>query len=317
MENATSFEGAVDSINATFNGTTSNAPESTWSVLSDMSFLALEAQLVLGALGIIYVGAHASIRRPPSAAPSKPRRPKGQAREDADEDEDEDEDEERVTQGLELSDAIMFPFLAGIMLVGLYYLIQYLQDPEILNKILRWYMSTMSVVSLLSFYAHGLGLVTGLVFPKWWRGTDGRLRKVDQAERVVRVCDDVGNAVEGEASATNPLPGILSFLTGSQAAQKVAWGYRELFTTQWILKLYVHGVGKERSRINFVQMISLVAALATAGIYSWTSSPFLSNLMGYGMCYGAFLLLSPTDLLIGTVVLVGLFFYDIFMVFYT
>lgn len=309
MENATDFEGAVDGLNATVNGT-SPARETTWDILSDINFLALEAQLVFGALGIIYVGAHAALRRPPSAAPTKQRKP-GQKR-SAD-----DDDEERLTQGLELSDAIMFPFLAGIMLVGLYYLIQWLQDPEILNKILRWYMSTMSIVSLLSFYAHGLGLGIGMVFPDYWRGTDGKLRKVDQKNRLVQVCDDVGNPVEGQPTSNNPFPGILSILARSQTAQKAAWSFRELFTDQWILKMYVHGMGEEKTKINFAQMISLFAAAGTAFVYSWTSSPFLSNTMGYGMCYGAFLLLSPTDLMIGTVVLVGLFFYDIFMVFYT
>lgn len=309
MENATDLEDAIDGLNATINNATLSSPESTWDILSDLNFLALEAQLVLGALGIIYVGAHAALRRPPSAAPTNPRKP-GQKRAD-------DDDEERLTQGLELSDAIMFPFLAGIMLVGLYYLIQWLQDPEILNKILRWYMSTMSIVSLLSFYAHGMGLFIGLVFPKYWRGRDGKLRKVDQANRLVQICDDVGNPIEAQPTSSNPVPGALSFLTSSRTAQKAAWNFRELFTNQWVLKLYVHGMGEEKTKINFAQMISLVAAAATAFIYSWTSSPLLSNTMGYGMCYGAFLLLSPTDLCIGSVVLIGLFFYDIFMVFYT
>jgi len=64
-------------------------------------------------------------------------------------------------------------------------------------------------------------------------------------------------------------------------------------------------------------MMSLLLALATALVYFSTSSPLLSNMLGYGMCYGSFLVLSPTDFLIGSLVLIGLFFYDIYMVFFT
>ncbi|KAJ3507466.1 hypothetical protein NM208_g15954 [Fusarium decemcellulare] len=76
-------------------------------------------------------------------------------------------------------------------------------------------------------------------------------------------------------------------------------------------------MGKEEGKIKFAHMAAMLMALATALIYSSTTSPLLANTLGYGMCYGSFLLLSPTDFLTSTLVLVGLFFYDIFMVFYT
>lgn len=306
-------EGALDSLNTTLNGTAStphNAPETIWGMLQDLDFLLLEAKLVFSAIGIIYVASHAALRRPPSAAKPKPK--KGAAKHD-------DEEEDNFAQGLELSDAIMFPIMAGFMLVGLYYLIQWLQDPEILNKILRWYMSTMSIVSLLTLFAHAFEVGTSFVFPNYWRGRDGRLRKVEQGTRTVKLCDDVGNVTQGHDSqhSTGPLPGFLSVLAFSDKTKKLAWDLRGLVTQQWILKFYAHGMGHANTKIKLSHIFALFAALATTLLYNSTSSPFLSNVLGYGLCYGSLMLISPTNLAIGSLVLVGLFFYDIVMVFYT
>ncbi|KAI8675008.1 hypothetical protein NCS57_00400300 [Fusarium keratoplasticum] len=299
-ENTT--ETALDGLNATIEN------KAGWfsavEYLQDLDFLLLELKLVFSAIGIIYLGAHAALRRPPSAAPAKKRKPGDK------------DDDERFSQGLEPSDAIMFPLMAGFVLVGLYYLIQWLQDPNILNKILRWYMSTMSIASLLSLYAHGIELLTSVVFPRYWRGRNGVLMAVDQETRSVKTCDPVGNptAVTG---TTNPFPGPLAWLAFSERARKAGWELRSLLTRHWIVKLFVHGMGKEEGKIKFAHMLALFSALVTALVYTSTTSPFLANMLGYAMCYGSFLLLSPTDFLTSTLVLVGLFFYDIFMVFFT
>ncbi|CAM1502277.1 Fc.00g042610.m01.CDS01 [Cosmosporella sp. VM-42] len=297
--------GALDGHNVTV-GDAGSIP-SVWEYFENMDFLLLELKLVGSALGIIYLGAHAALRRPPSARPAKDRKP-GQKHHD---------DEERNTQGLEPSDAIIFPAMAAVVLVGLYYLIQWLKDPHILNKILRWYMSTMSIASLLSLYAHGIELVTTVVFPKYWRGRDGELRVVDQKTKSVRVCDDVGNPREGVEELENPLPGPLAWMLGSERARKAVWELRAMVTRQWLIKFFIHGMGMEKGKIKFAHMLAMLLSLATALVYSSTTSPFLSNVMGYGMCYGSFLILSPTDFLTSSLVLVGLFFYDIIMVFYT
>ncbi|KAI8682869.1 hypothetical protein LRP88_05165 [Fusarium phalaenopsidis] len=299
-ENTT--ETALDGLNATVER------KAGWfsavEYLQDLDFLLLELKLVFSAIGIIYLGAHAALRRPPSAAPAKKRKPGDK------------DDDERFSQGLEPSDAIMFPLMAGFVLVGLYYLIQWLQDPNILNKILRWYMSTMSIASLLSLYAHGIELLTSVVFPRYWRGRNGVLMAVDQEARTVKTCDPVGNptAVVG---TTNPFPGPLAWLAFSERARKAGWELRSLLTRHWIVKLFIHGMGKEEGKIKFAHMLALFSALVTALVYTSTTSPFLANMLGYAMCYGSFLLLSPTDFLTSTLVLVGLFFYDIFMVFCT
>ncbi|KAL7806320.1 signal peptide peptidase domain-containing protein [Trichoderma gracile] len=303
--NVTLMEG-LDSLNITLNTTASAASSSSiMDTLQDLSFLLLELKLVSGAMGIIYLGAHASLRRPPSAAVSKDK--KRQKQED-----------ETFAQGLELSDAILFPVMAACVLVGLYYLIQWLQDPAIINKILRSYMTTMSMASLLTFYAHGIQVLTSFVFPRFWRGRDGKLRRVDQAKRAVAVCDDVGNELENPNNgASNPLPGALGFLVPVARMHNKAWNLRHLFTRHWLLEVFAHGMGKETARVKFAHMLALLMAVVTAIVYFATSWPFLSNMLGYGMCYGSFLILSPTDFLTGSLVLWGLFFYDIFMVFYT
>lgn len=311
-ENATGFD-AVDvslkDANATTNGTLNST---TLGLMSseNFGFLLLEVKLVLSALGIIYLGAHAALRRPPSAAPTKSKKPGQKGKTDH-------EDEDRITQGLMPSDAIMFPLLAGIMLVGLYYLIQWLKDPAILNKILRWYMSAMSIASLLTLYAHGMELATSLVFPRYWRGRDGVVREVDQKANAVAACDDAGNRREGAVSMSNPLPGPLALLAHSEKAKKAAWGLRGLLTQQWMARIYAHGVGEEKGKIKFAHVMALFLSLATAIVYFSTTSTFLSNMLGYGMCYGSFLIISPTDFLTSCLVLGGLFCYDIVMVFYT
>ncbi|KAH7157543.1 signal peptide peptidase-domain-containing protein [Dactylonectria estremocensis] len=308
MSEAHSTSAPANFSSEDFNSTLEDigGPFSYLEYFQDLDFLLLEVKLIFSALGIIYLGAHAALRRPPSAAPTKDRKP-GQK---------EDEDE-RLSQGLEPSDAIIFPLMAAVVLIGLYYLMQWLQDPNILNKILRWYMSAMSIASLLSLYAHGIEVATTLVFPQFWRAWDGSLRAVDQKTRSVKTCDNVGNPTSGVVETNNPLPGPLALLAGPSRARKLAWEIRSLLTRNWVVKLEVHGMGKEEGKIKLAHMVAMLMSVATAIIYTTTTSPFLSNTLGYGMCYGSFLLLSPTDYLTSTLVLVGLFFYDIVMVFYT
>ncbi|KAF4996608.1 hypothetical protein FGRMN_4407 [Fusarium graminum] len=298
------LEGSFDALNSTVSN--GDSWLSGFSYLQDQSFLMLEIRLVLSAIGIIYLGAHAALRRPPSAAPAKKKKSG-----------DKEDDDERFAQGLEPSDAIIFPLMAGTVLIGLYYLIQYLQDPDILNKILRWYMSTMSVASLVSIYSHGIEVVTSLVFPRYWRGRDGRLRAVKQKTRSVQVCDDAGNPVEAVTETGNPFPGPFACLAFTEKIRKSGWEVRSLLSRHWAIKLFIHGMGKEEGRIKFAHVVSLLMALVTALVYSYTTSPLLANTLGYAMCYGSLLLISPTDFLTSTLILVGLFFYDIVMVFYT
>ncbi|PHH87125.1 hypothetical protein CDD83_9286 [Cordyceps sp. RAO-2017] len=109
----------------------------------------------------------------------------------------------------------------------------------------------------------------------------------------------------------------MGLLARSERPRRAAWELRGLLTRKWLLKLFMHGVGEEKAKIKFAHMTALFLSVMTALVYFSTTSPLLSNMLGYGMCYGSFLILSPTDFLTGSLVLVGLFVYDIVMVFYT
>ncbi|PHH72824.1 hypothetical protein CDD83_4864 [Cordyceps sp. RAO-2017] len=93
-------EGILDGVSAALNGSEASAaaPATALGYLERQGFMLLELKLLAGALGIIYLGAHAALRRPPSASPAKRKRAG---------DKGEEEEEEPFSQGLELSDAIM------------------------------------------------------------------------------------------------------------------------------------------------------------------------------------------------------------------
>lgn len=92
--------------------------------------------LILAAVFPIYIGAHASLRRPPSAAVPKKKTAAEKAKSW-----EEDEEEEVHIEGLTPSDAVLFPVMAGITLAVLYGIIKWLNDPRLLNKILNVYFS--------------------------------------------------------------------------------------------------------------------------------------------------------------------------------
>lgn len=298
------LKGGLDDLNATSNGTLSS---SILDHLQDVNFILLEAKIILGAMGIIFLGAHAALRRPPSAAPPKSKKIGGRSSRG---------EEDRFAQGLERSDAILFPVMAGGLLIGLYYLIQWLKDPAILNKILQWYMSTMSIASLLTLYAHGIEISTSFVFPRFFKISKGELVKVDQQQRIAQRYTATGDATTGSVSGPLPPPFSILMPKSGRIAEAI-WNIRDLLTKQWSFRIFLRGVGEEKATFKFAHVLALSMAVASAGIYFTTTSPFLSNMLGYGMCYGSMLLLSPTDFMTGALVLLGLFIYDIVMVFYT
>ncbi|WYZ39484.1 hypothetical protein EsH8_III_001398 [Colletotrichum jinshuiense] len=280
-----------------------------WGIFQYASFLNMEVKLILSALAIIYIGAHGALRRPPSAAPPKRKDGKRERRED-----------EPITEGLMPSDAILFPLLAGVMLIGLYYLIQWLQDPAILNKILRVYMSVMGIASLTTMIAHSLRITTGFVFPNYFRH-QGQLYHVDdEDESFVKLNgEDVDSNNAQFLQKSNPLPfGLRKIVPFKSAkANRILWNLRHTLTDEWTVKANVHGLFREKFHLSILHVIGFVLSVTAVSAYFMTGSPFLSNIMGYGFCYGSFLIMSPTTFTTGSLVLMGLFFYDIVMVFYT
>ncbi|EAQ89574.1 hypothetical protein CHGG_06193 [Chaetomium globosum CBS 148.51] len=261
--------------------------------------------VIFSALGIIWLGAHGSLRRPPSAAPSKPK--KGEKK----------REEEKFVEGLVASDVIRFPLMLAAVLIGLYYLIHWLQDPAILNKVLRYYMSIMSIAGLSTLVGDALDNVTSLVFPTAWADGRGQVHYIDSDQCCQYVIDkETGNQVVIKEKTT-PLPGRFSHLRLSRRARELIWELRSLFTEDWTFRLVIYSrlLIKMELRLNDMLRFSIAGAVALA--YHWLGWDALSNLLSLAMCYFSFLMISPTSFTIGSMVLASLFVYDVVMVFYT
>ncbi|KAI0428392.1 signal peptide peptidase-domain-containing protein [Xylaria sp. FL1042] len=280
-------------------------------LLQHMDLLVLETRIVFTALACIYIGSHAAIRRPPSAKLSK----KG---EEGKEHEAETRDDQHV-QGMLPSDAIMVPILAGTVLIGLYYLIKWLGDPDILNKILRVYFSIMSLASLGKLFADSLHFLTGFIFPTVWVGKGGKVYHIDSEKRAhwYAMNDAKGRGHQVWDDKVSPLPGPFSGLKFSDTTNKLLWETRHLLTEEWTVRLAIHGIVNEKAKVKFNDILGVVLAIGANVFYHTTESVFLSNVMGYAFSYAGIIIMSPTTFATGSAVLYGLFFYDIVMVFYT
>ena len=282
----------------------SSSTSQTMNILAHWDFLVLTAQITLSAMAIIWLGANSSLRRPPSAAPTK-RKGKKRAEED------------RFTEGFVASDAIMFPLLAGTVLIGLYYLIKWLQDSDILNQLLRAYMSVMSVASLGKLAADALHFLTTMAFPSVWSDRTGRLYRIDTSSRQQFLVggDDVADTSVDDKKS--PFPGRLSGVSFSEKTNNALWEIRHLFKEEWTVRMALHGIGKGHVNIKLNDLLGFLFAIMTTMAYYLTGWYWLSNILGSAFCYAAFTMISPTSFAIGTMVLAGLFIYDIVMVFYT
>lgn len=275
-----------------------------------------ELKLVTATLGVLYVASHASLRRPASAEPTKKKvSPKSK---DASPEYESDEEEPPRMEGLQTSDAILFPVVAAIVLSGLYYLIQYLQDPQIINKVLQWYISLSSVASLVMLYSHGLQLLISAVFPRYWRAGKTVYRVCQQTRRQ-RIWEKGRDAKDQKAVATamGPLPIASSAVRLPEWAEKGLWGLRELLTEKWSIEIKIHGLIHEKTRVRFHHAVALLLSVATIMSYHVWRSSFFTNLIGLAFCYMSGQLLSPNSFKTAFCILGGLFVYDIVMVFYT
>jgi len=229
--------------------------------------------LILAAVFPIYIGAHASLRRPPSAAVPKKKAPG----EDGD-----DEDEEVKIEGMTPSDAILFPILAGITLGGLYLVIKWLDDPKVLNKILNIYFSGMchniqsgvriysaaissqyfgssfvcsetkytNVLPGLGVFGVGklaadcLNVATTFVFPNFWSSaSETYFIEPLLSQQVTGQVNKARVQVHRKfvEDKTNPFPGFMSSIQFSPAINKKLWSLRATLKNHWIFKAYVHG----------------------------------------------------------------------------
>ncbi|KAK2600761.1 hypothetical protein N8I77_010270 [Diaporthe amygdali] len=283
-----------------------------WEMLVAKDFFSIEAKMVVSAILIIYVGAHASLRRPPSAAPpTKLKRKGGKLVVD--------DEKEHFAQGFQASDAIVFPFIAAAVLIGLYYLIKWLQDPAILNMILRLYMAMTGILSIGVFFGDCFQFALNLVSPDYWADRSGRVFEVDSASRshkLLKAPQKEGSEKEGDPKKRLPLPGFASELNVPASIRESAWVFRHFLKESCVLKIRVPGDGFTGD-VKITTIVGFMLGCAVEGLYLYTESTMLSNIIGLSVCYMAFNWMSVTSFSIGTMVLVGLFFYDIVMVFYT
>ncbi|MCJ1289086.1 hypothetical protein MMC34_000618 [Xylographa carneopallida] len=278
--------------------------------------------LIISALFPIYAGSHASLSRPSSAA-KPPRRKTKSTKEQTDHEDDEDggetgEQSQRM-EGLAPSDAILYPVLTGCVLAGLYFLIKWLKDPAILNKILNWYLSVFGVLSIAKLLSDCMTTAISYGFPtKYYESRS--IWEIHGKQRYASTRDsDIGRKSVLKPRKS-PLPGLASRLPLPAYIMKALWNFRDFLTQPlYILEAYIYGV-LERTRIPVGPqgLTSFFIAVASVLYFNLVDKPWwLTNLLGFSFSYSALQLMSPTTFWTGTLVLTSLFFYDIYFVFFT
>lgn len=250
----------------------------------------------------IYTGAHASLSIPSSAAkPSK---------DEHGEDEQEDESEQEM-EGLSPSDAIMFPVLAGSTLAGLYFLIKWLDDLTLLNKILNWYFSVFGVLSVARLLSDSMVVITSYAFPTTYTA-GGEIWQISSIDRKAKCL------TTDESERCSPLPGIFSALSLPSKSAQAFWSLREIFTGRVRVRTYLRNLGDVGFRIGLQSLGGFSLAVAGILYFNLVDKPWwLTNLLGLSFAYNALQMLSPTTFWTGTMILSTLFIYDIYFVFFT
>ncbi|KAF1962748.1 hypothetical protein CC80DRAFT_461060 [Byssothecium circinans] len=277
-------------------------------------FIPTYIHLILSALFPIVTGAHASLARPSSAAKPAKKHRKHPDDDSSTDSEDEEEEEEHKMEGLSPTDAIMMPLFAGMTLAGLYFLIKWLKDPALLNKLLNWYFALFGIFSVSRLITGALDIGHSIIFPHRY-ALGGALYHVRQGEKgAIPVAGDT----KGKEAISSPLPGFLANIPLSDGFRKLLWNDRAMPGNKWTLKLYLHRIFAGKVLIGPHGMVGAVAGTLAVAYFNFVDKPwYLTNLMGFGFSYGALQLMSPTDFYTGSLILGALFFYDIYFVFYT
>ncbi|QDS70183.1 hypothetical protein FKW77_006394 [Venturia effusa] len=280
-------------------------------------YLWTELHIILASLLPIVTAAHASLSRPSSAAKPKTRKEKALGDLDQEEDsQDEGEDTVQHMEGFSRSDAIYMPLFAGTTLTGLYFLIKWLKDLDMLNKVLNYYFSIVGFFGICKLFADLVDFSHSFFFPRWYADSKGYWRAVSTKRTMALVRQGAGEIVVEERSS--PLPGVFRKVPVSASVNNFLWTIRELPSHRITFKFYIHRVVAARSHLTASTMIGVVLGSIATGCYFFFDKPwYLTNLMGWAFSYSALQLISPTTFGIGNLILCGLFVYDIIMVFYT
>lgn len=269
--------------------------------------------LLVSALFPIWVGSHASLTRPSSAA-------KATNKPDKDDDDTDDEEEGsgplQKMEALEPRDAIMFPLTAGLTLSGLYMLLKWLEDPAILNKILGFYFSQMGLFFAFAFLKDFQLIIRSFLFPRYYR-QGGKLWKVSQTDRRSIAYEKLGST-NSPLVRYSPLPGIWGRVPLPTTLTTFLWVCRNALYKQLRVRAYVRGLFDLKFPVGLLEVISAVASLAAVGYFAFVERTWwLTNFLGFCFCYGTLQFMSPSTFWTGTLILGSLFFYDIYFVFFT
>lgn len=272
--------------------------------------LPMYLHLIISALFPIFTGAHASLSRPSSAAKPTSRTKKETGEEDSD---DEDASIQKM-EGLSPSDAIVFPLLAGCTLATLYFLIKWM-GPDTLNKILAWYFSSLAVFSVAKLVNDGLIVLDSFTWPNYYadQGVFWHVKTTDRQFVEVGETDD-----RALCSRSSPLPGLLGRIPLPQAVLSALWILRALPAQKYTVRLHLAKVTTVKANLTLRMIFSAIVGLSAVLYSSFISKAWwLTNLQGFAFSYSALQLMSPTTFATGSLILVALFFYDIYFVFYT
>lgn len=271
-----------------------------------------EFHLIVSALFPIYIASHASLSRPSSAAKPTKRKDGASAAE-------EEEEAYQRMEGLAPSDALLFPLFAGVTLAGLYFLIKWLEDPAILNKILGWYFGFMGIFGVTKLVGDILHVMHSFMFPKWYRDS-GVVWQINAEKREATPLTQPSTATEAMLSIIrhSPLPGLFGRPHLPRSVNGALWVLRELPERKLIFKFYIHRVAASRFHLSVFGAVGIIVGMVAAIYSNFVGKPWwLTNLFGFSFCYTALQLMSPTTFTTGSLILAGLFCYDIYMVFFT
>ncbi|OQE42141.1 hypothetical protein PENCOP_c004G07383 [Penicillium coprophilum] len=271
------------------------------------------AHLIVSALFPIWIGAHGSLTRPSSAA--KPKKESDKNKDEYDTDDEEGRGPLQKMEGLEPSDALIFPLTAGLTLGGLYLVIKWLEDPAILNKILSFYFSQMGLFFAFAFLKDVLSMIRSFVFPRYYR-QGGQLWKARQSERLFVASGD--HSAKPHPIRHSPLPGILGQLPLPGMVLGLLWTYRNVFYQRLKVRAHIRGLFDFKCLVGLLDIISGILALSAVGYFAFVANPWwLTNFLGFCFCYGTLQFMSPSTFWTGTLIMGSLFFYDIYFVFFT
>lgn len=303
-----------------------NIPDFATRVLAELadmhSLIPTYIHLLGSAIFPIYIASHASLSRPKSA-PKPPKTAKKTDTLDSDQDQDQDDDDEKVKQveGFSPSDAIVLPVTAGLTLSGLYFLIKWLEDPAILNKILGWYFGLAGAFAVSSLLSDSLRNIHAFTFPAlyrrgsvWYR-VNGETREARNSEHSNGSTKDSTTSI---SISNSPLPGWMGNVPLPASILGQLWNLRTLADQKYEVRLRAQYFGNANVRFDLFDIIGITVGISASLYANIVSCPWwLTNILGTALSYGALQMLSPTTFATGSAILSALFVYDIVMVFYT